>query len=119
MRGKRATRSGLSWMTAIANTANASRSHATARSRSRNQLSSSGVLSVVAMVISLKRYCVLLFEKSPGAPILVALAHQQEGRFEAVVDFEFVEDVGQVGFDGLFTDENFLADLFVGKAFGD
>ena len=52
-------------------------------------------------------------------PLSVSLPHQHERRFEAVVHFKFIEDVGQMGFDGLFTDENFLADLLVGQSLGD
>ena len=47
------------------------------------------------------------------------LAHKHESRFKAVVDFQFVENIGQVRLDGFFADKDSLPDLFVGKTFGD
>jgi hypothetical protein len=49
----------------------------------------------------------------------MGMSHQHERRFETIIDFEFVEDVGQMCFDRFFTDEYFLADLLIGEPFSD
>ena len=55
---------------------------------------------------------------SDGSRKLLWTSHQHKGGFETVINIELVKDVGQMGFDGLFTDEYFLADLLIGKPFG-
>ena len=54
---------------------------------------------------------------APTVLQLVGMSHQHQSGFEAVVHFEFVEDVGEVGFDGFFTDKNLFPDLIVGQSF--
>jgi len=48
-----------------------------------------------------------------------AMVDGVQGEFQAVGDAEFVEDIVQVILDGLFADEELLADLFVAITLGD
>ena len=50
---------------------------------------------------------------------LMSLAHQDERGLEAVVNFKFVENIGEVCLNRLFADEDFLADFFIGQPLGD
>ena len=105
--GNRATRSGFSLMTSTASRANATRNHATARSRCSSQLSS-GVILLVVDTGTCRR---------PSFCYLVGVPHQHQRSFKAVIHFQLVEDIGEMSFYGFFTDENFFANLFVGEAF--
>src|SRR5438445_8024206 len=48
-----------------------------------------------------------------GSFQIAAVTHDQEGGLEAVIDLQFVEDIGKVRFYVLFTYKNLFVDLLV------
>jgi hypothetical protein len=59
--------------------------------------------------------CVVL----PADYGLVRLAHQNERGFEAIVNFKFVENIGEVRLHRLLANEDLPADFFIGQPLGD
>jgi len=53
-----------------------------------------------------------------GSFQIAAVTHDQEGGLEAVIDLQFVEDIGKVRFYGFFTYKNLFADLLVCQPLG-
>ena len=113
--GKRAARSGLSWMTSTATTAKATRSHATARSL-RKSHPSSGVIFSNATIGN---------RATPSGTCLVRILtlvrmpHQHQSGFETVIHFKLIEDIGEVSFNGLLADKYFFSNLLIRQTLGD
>src|SRR5918999_248379 len=110
-------------MTITATMAKATLSQAISFSRCKSHLSSGVIVAIAdgsARDMASKDQ---LLTASPGSGSIwrvcfTGLPHEHQSGLKTIIDFEFIENVGQVSFYGLLTNKDFFTNLLVSKPFG-